>query len=271
MAPQSPAPASPGSSRAAPSAIIGGLVDAVAAANGGAQSVNSRDIRSVFECTQAPSLSFSEYMKRFRRFRQVDSLWVQAIVIAHRLQTKADTPINSHTVHRLMLTCFLCAAKLNIDNSEANKIVAGHGGVQTSELSFMETCLLIILDWTVLVSGEEWSLIMDNLDLLEAHAAAVRGSGGPATLLPEALARALDNLRGLPCAEGATVVHVPAPPSTTRTAGTFGGRCHERAQPRTEEPENDQLKSSASSAARRGNRLDAAMHFGRQVETQPAH
>eukprot|EP01062_Namystynia_karyoxenos_P051620 TRINITY_DN4063_c0_g1_i2.p1 TRINITY_DN4063_c0_g1~~TRINITY_DN4063_c0_g1_i2.p1 ORF type:complete len:307 (+),score=101.77 TRINITY_DN4063_c0_g1_i2:97-921(+) len=273
MAPQSPAPASPGSSRAAPSAIIGGLVDAVAAANGGAQSVNSRDIRSVFECTQAPSLSFSEYMKRFRRFRQVDSLWVQAIVIAHRLQAQADTPINAHTVHRLMLACFLCATKLNIDNSQANKIIAQNGGVETGDLTCMERCLLTLLDWTILVGGEEWSLIMDNLDQLEAHAAAVRGSEGPAPLLPEALARAIDDLRGAPRAEDAAVVFAPAPPSTSRDGGS-GGRSLQRALYHTEVPTVQQQMNRSSCPARRGNRLEEAMQFGRLVEgrceTQPA-
>eukprot|EP01062_Namystynia_karyoxenos_P051627 TRINITY_DN4063_c0_g1_i9.p1 TRINITY_DN4063_c0_g1~~TRINITY_DN4063_c0_g1_i9.p1 ORF type:complete len:277 (+),score=87.05 TRINITY_DN4063_c0_g1_i9:82-912(+) len=275
MPPQSPAGAAPESSGAAPFVIIGELIDAVAAAN--AKVVlpegDLLDLREVFECSAVPPQSFSAYMMRFRRYRQVDSLWVQALVLAHRLQTWEDVTITSHTMHRLMLTCFLCATKLNIDNSQANKIVAGHGGVPTSELSFMERCLLILLDWTVHVGGEEWSLIMDNLGMLEAHAAAVRGSEGPAPLLPEALARAIDDLRGAPRAEDAAVVFAPAPPSTSRDGGS-GGRSLQRALYHTEVPTVQQQMNRSSCPARRGNRLEEAMQFGRLVEgrceTQPA-
>eukprot|EP01062_Namystynia_karyoxenos_P074319 TRINITY_DN71204_c0_g1_i1.p1 TRINITY_DN71204_c0_g1~~TRINITY_DN71204_c0_g1_i1.p1 ORF type:complete len:268 (+),score=59.66 TRINITY_DN71204_c0_g1_i1:90-893(+) len=238
-----------------PTAVIGSLIDAVTTANVGVP-LDTLGMHSCFE-SSAVLQSFSEYMHRFRRFRSVDALWVQALVLAHRLQARMDLPITPENVHRLMLTCFLITAKLHIENSQANKIIGSAGGCPTDELTAMECALLTLMDWSVLVLPEEYSLVMDNLDMLEAHTAAV-GGGDVAPLLPEALAHMLDNRRAAVLARGSTklmirsgvsVRHSPAPPkrsSTSTSTSTSSGR--PQMQP-----------------ARRGGRLQEAVSFGRLV------
>eukprot|EP01062_Namystynia_karyoxenos_P077389 TRINITY_DN7786_c1_g1_i1.p1 TRINITY_DN7786_c1_g1~~TRINITY_DN7786_c1_g1_i1.p1 ORF type:complete len:381 (+),score=54.92 TRINITY_DN7786_c1_g1_i1:114-1145(+) len=176
--------------------VIGRLLDAVAEANKDVLPLtDDADPRSDFECVDIPNQKFSVFMRRMRRFRHADRLWLQALVLVHRLQFIARMSVTPYTVHRLMLTGFLLAAKLSYDANDVNVFVATRGGVALADLNCMEQSFLKLSQWHVIVWPEEGEVVTSSMAVLEAYAIACHNTGFAAAVFPAHVAQQLSLAR----------------------------------------------------------------------------
>eukprot|EP01062_Namystynia_karyoxenos_P059855 TRINITY_DN5127_c0_g1_i1.p1 TRINITY_DN5127_c0_g1~~TRINITY_DN5127_c0_g1_i1.p1 ORF type:complete len:310 (+),score=78.39 TRINITY_DN5127_c0_g1_i1:87-1016(+) len=270
-----------------PGEVVGMVVDSAAAANQGLAPTPQWDLRVDFECVRTPRQPFSIYMKRFAKFRRTDDLWVMALCLVHKLQITKDLHVRPHNVHRLLACALVVAIKLCFDCNTVNSLVAGFGGMQTADLSEMESSFLALAGWEINVWCEEYDVIMDNLDEIEEHAAKLCCAPSseqdsedrqPAMLLPESVARKLaaarDDIRNR-----MSILSVMSTPQALISPQWSVGLCTPmpptaaNAHPR---PSCGELNSRPSSTGRQSTdfvrsqrRMDEAVAHGRQVQALP--
>lgn len=118
-------------------------------------------VPSVFDGMEPAAMSIQDYLVRLCKYSYC-SPWtfpVMRVYIARfqaaRVRKGATPDITSHNVHRLVLTCFVVAAKLRDDVYYANAYYAQVGGVSLRDINALEAHLLTLLDWTTHVEPEE--------------------------------------------------------------------------------------------------------------------
>eukprot|EP01065_Artemidia_motanka_P019181 TRINITY_DN2273_c3_g1_i2.p1 TRINITY_DN2273_c3_g1~~TRINITY_DN2273_c3_g1_i2.p1 ORF type:complete len:233 (+),score=29.57 TRINITY_DN2273_c3_g1_i2:184-882(+) len=152
--------------------------------------------RSLFECTEPAPTSCHDYLVRLCKYGHCTK-WVFIVmaIYLNRYRHKTGAPLNSYTMHRLMLTSFVVAAKVRDDVYYANKYYATVGGVSVRDLNAMEATFLTVMDWDLHVDGDEFEASIGALsrgaphrsreDAGRSEAAAARGCTPPASPPPE--------------------------------------------------------------------------------------
>jgi len=116
--------------------------------------------QGLFHSSRAPSLSINDYLKRIcTLFRCSDACFVMALVYIDRAG-KADPSMTvcDLTVHRLLVTAVMLAAKFHDDLYYSNEHYAKVGGLSLKEVNCLESSMLKMLDWSVCVSTEDYEL-----------------------------------------------------------------------------------------------------------------
>eukprot|EP01062_Namystynia_karyoxenos_P079774 TRINITY_DN8476_c0_g1_i1.p1 TRINITY_DN8476_c0_g1~~TRINITY_DN8476_c0_g1_i1.p1 ORF type:complete len:240 (+),score=35.54 TRINITY_DN8476_c0_g1_i1:116-835(+) len=113
--------------------------------------------RSVFEGLEPAPTSAHDYLVRMCKYGHC-SPWVFPcmLIFMDRFRMYTDTVLTSFNVHRLMLTCFVVAAKLRDDVYYANKYYASIGGVALRDMNTMEAVFLTYVDWDLHVSRQSF-------------------------------------------------------------------------------------------------------------------
>lgn len=84
------------------------------------------------------------------------------------MQSHAEIALTSLTVHRVLITAVMLAAKLMDDKYYNNAFYAKIGGVSTCELNHMELEMLRMLDYRTFVSSSRVHELLGRLEVFQA-------------------------------------------------------------------------------------------------------
>ncbi|KAJ0946378.1 putative cyclin [Helianthus annuus] len=113
----------------------------------------TKDVITVFHGSRAPALSIKEYVDRIFKYSHCSpSCFVVAHVYMDRFIQCGNVNLTSLSVHRLLITSIMLAAKFIDDAFYNNAYYAKVGGVTTAELNRLEMKFLFGLDFRLHVS-----------------------------------------------------------------------------------------------------------------------
>lgn len=114
------------------------------------------------------------------------------------VQSHAELAVTSLTVHRLVITAVMLAAKLMDDNYYNNAFYAKIGGVTLSELNHMELEMLRMLDYRIVVSSSRLHELLGRLEVFQAPGRIVSVlCRKRSSYMPDSSSAALPSLVGL--------------------------------------------------------------------------
>lgn len=111
-----------------------------------------------FHSKQCPQISISNYLLRIIKYACIDktALLMMLVYLDRLLHCKRATlTLNSLTVHRLVITAIVCAAKCNFDTFCTNAHYGKVGGISTREMNVLEMEFLAGLDYDLSLGGCE--------------------------------------------------------------------------------------------------------------------
>jgi len=111
-----------------------------------------------FHAVRAPELSIHDYLVRIATFFQCSpECFVLCLVYIDRLvKLHPEFSICNLSIHRLLVTSVMLAAKFFDDVYYPNSYYAKVGGVKTQELNSLEAQFLVMLDWRLHVMPQEY-------------------------------------------------------------------------------------------------------------------
>mmetsp|Transcript_25028 Transcript_25028/g.59119 ORF Transcript_25028/g.59119 Transcript_25028/m.59119 type:complete len:230 (-) Transcript_25028:158-847(-) len=142
---------------------------------------------TAFHALKAPAVAVPDYVERIRKYSLCSPCcFVIGLVFMDRyLQRNPDFILSSLSVHRLVLTSVLLAAKFLDDFYYNNSFWAKVGGIPVAELNALELELLFKLNFDLHVSVEEY--IRYRGTLLHSHQGGIEAAKKSATLCSEAM------------------------------------------------------------------------------------
>lgn len=145
-----------------------------------------------FHSNYAPSLGIGEYLARISKyFGCSESCYVLGLVYIDRiLMMHPSFGVGPRSIHRLVCTSVMVAAKFIDDEYLTNSYYSKVGGLKLQELNCLEANFLQLLRWRLQVDPEEYD---EYLALLRGHAHA--SENGQAS-------RLLRHAAGVPGADG---------------------------------------------------------------------
>jgi len=122
-----------------------------------------------FHAVRAPQLSIRDYMQRIATYFQCsDECFVLGLVYIDRIVKRhPEFVISNLSIHRLLVTSVMLAAKFFDDVYYSNAYYGKVGGVKTSELNALEAQFLKLIDWRLHVRPLEYDSY--RLRVLAAH------------------------------------------------------------------------------------------------------
>lgn len=115
---------------------------------------------SEFHSSAKPNISIYKYLERLRKyFGCSDECFVHALVYIDRIGTKNESMlVGELTVHRLLSTATMLAAKFHDDVFYANHYYGRASGMSLKEVNKLEVTMLKALEWKARVTVEEYEL-----------------------------------------------------------------------------------------------------------------
>jgi len=136
--------------------------------------VSSNEYRmTCFHAVRPPAMSIQDYFARIQRFFGCSgSCYVLGLLYLDRLMKRhPDYGMSSLSVHRLLITSIMVAAKFNDDVFYSNAYYAKVGGVKIPEINGLEFRFVQLLNWELHVQPEEYE-VYEKI-LLKAAAASM--------------------------------------------------------------------------------------------------
>lgn len=127
------------------------------------------DKPSSFHCRQTPPISIRAYVQRIAKHSKCSPVcFIMAWSYLKRIsQIHAELAVTSLTVHRLLITAIMLAAKLMDDKYYNNAYYAKIGGVATCDLNCMELDMLRLLDYRIVVTGPQIQQLLIRLEVFQ--------------------------------------------------------------------------------------------------------
>lgn len=124
--------------------------------------------RSFFQSERAPSISIRSYIARLDKYMLCSAeCFVLALIYIDRVSAiSQEFAVNSLTIHRVMLTGLVIAAKFFEDKFYTNSYYARVGGINTVELNKLELRFLTDVNFTLYVSEDEYTSYFDRLMMM---------------------------------------------------------------------------------------------------------
>ncbi|KAG9156994.1 hypothetical protein Leryth_009049 [Lithospermum erythrorhizon] len=114
-----------------------------------------KDVISIFHGSRPPSLGIQQYIDRIFKYACCSpSCFIVAHVYVERFMERNNVCLTSLSIHRLLITSIMVAAKFVDDAFFNNAYYARVGGVTTAELNKLEMEFLFGLDFRLHVSME---------------------------------------------------------------------------------------------------------------------
>ncbi|KAL5229661.1 hypothetical protein ABZP36_028437 [Zizania latifolia] len=114
-----------------------------------------KESSTIFHGQRAPDLSIKLYTERIFKYSDCSpSCFVLALIYMERYLQQPHVYMTSLSVHRLLITCVVVAAKFTDDAFFNNAFYARVGGISTVELNRLELDLLFNLDFRLKVNLE---------------------------------------------------------------------------------------------------------------------
>lgn len=112
-----------------------------------------------FHTIRPPAISVREYLVRLENYmRCSEECYLLALIYIDRIVNREpDIVINSHCIHRLILTGVVIAAKFVDDVYYKNTYYAHVGGIPIRELNLLEHQFLSFLDFNLYVTYEDFN------------------------------------------------------------------------------------------------------------------
>ena len=110
-----------------------------------------------FTALSEPNISIRDYIERLYKYSKcsVECLILSIIYIDRFIQS-SNIQVNSLTIHRVLLTSVVLAAKTFDDNFYTNNHYARVGGVPVEELNCLEIEFLFTINFSLYVSCEDY-------------------------------------------------------------------------------------------------------------------
>jgi len=147
-----------------------------------------------FHARAAPAISVHDYIARIaKHFRCSDECFVLASVYLDRVAKQNPAfAVNKLSVHRLLLTSVVVAAKFFDDMFFTNAFYARVGGVSPGDLNEMEGQFLGLVQWRLHVLPEEYAQCCKRVLLVSRHERSGSGGqrGGSGTPRPDVIGEA---------------------------------------------------------------------------------
>lgn len=123
---------------------------------------------TVFHAQSTPEISVRDYLIRINKYGGFsNSVTVAALIYIDRvIEDNPHIVVSSRTVHRLLITAMLLAAKFNDDVHLGNAAFAQIGGIRTPELNRLEVHFLKLCQFNLVVSAE---LYATTVSAFETH------------------------------------------------------------------------------------------------------
>ncbi|MBA0827176.1 hypothetical protein Goarm_011971 [Gossypium armourianum] len=114
-----------------------------------------KDVITIFHGSRAPSLNLRQYVERiFKYCKCSNSCFVVAVIYIDRFLQRIDAYVTSLSVHRLLITSVMVAAKFMDDQHYNNAYYAKVGGISREEMNRLEMRFLFDLDFRLNVTTE---------------------------------------------------------------------------------------------------------------------
>lgn len=121
--------------------------------------INVRSLQ--FQCQSIPSITLLDYFQRLAKHSHVSAETVLlSVVQIAKFSALPDVHVTQLTLHRLLLTSLVVAAKFWDDRYLFNKRYAYLGGVETKDLNQMEIVFLALLSFDLYVSPYQYDEIL---------------------------------------------------------------------------------------------------------------
>ena len=187
------------------------LVASVAAANGAHMqrycTPAERVVTTAFHSSAVPPIPLADYGHRIAKYtNQPVAVAVAAVALMLRYQSacpRAEYALVPTNVHRLLFAASLVAAKTNSDVFYSNKYYAQVGGVPEAEAHKLEASLLDALNWSVLVSKDEYDAVLRAAGVTGSDAAAKKLTAIRPVVTFQAIVAAEQAAQCVPAAEEA--------------------------------------------------------------------
>lgn len=104
-----------------------------------------------------PDMAIPQYCERLAKyFRCCPTVYVCAFIYLDRIVSRSEVTVNPYTIHRLLITSFVVAAKYWEDSHYTNDYYAQVGGVDTADLNRLEWHMLGVLKFDLHVEEAEF-------------------------------------------------------------------------------------------------------------------
>jgi len=119
----------------------------------------------MFQCKSEPVLPIPKYIESLVISTLVsgEALMLGMAHLARFSKNVPSFPINSLTIHRLVLVALLCASKFHDDSYANNARYAKAGGIPTKELGKLEVEFLYLMKFNLYVSAVDYATLYQEL------------------------------------------------------------------------------------------------------------
>ncbi len=120
---------------------------------------------TLFHTSRHPSIGITDYFKRFVTYAEPsnEALILSLVYINILLATRPTFIVNSLTIHRLLTTSLVCAAKFFDDRFYNNAYYARIGGIPLRELNSLEIEFLCLINFDLHVNEKSYKHFYNQL------------------------------------------------------------------------------------------------------------
>ena len=121
--------------------------------------------KMVFSSKSIPSISLYDYLKRIQKYTQLEkSTLIITLILIDHICEKAHLTITYYNIHRILFGAVLISIKFNEDTIYDNRYYAEIGGVKLNELKMIEYAFLVLSNFNVYVTGDEYEHYKNYLE-----------------------------------------------------------------------------------------------------------
>jgi len=122
-------------------------------------------ILTIMDSETLPPISISQYISRLFKYSGAS---IQSVVCALILMVKycdclPNMILHSFNIHRMFVSCFRVASKIQDDTNLSNKSFAKIGGIELKEMNALEIDICVGLNFEIIVSKEEYENMLNVL------------------------------------------------------------------------------------------------------------
>ena len=113
---------------------------------------------TIFHGVEEPEICISDYIRRIVKYCGLEEteFMIAMLYIRRLIRTCPHFPFSGRSIHRTILTAVLVATKMHRDTPYTNAFYAHVGGIEAAELARLERCILVLLEYRLFVSVDEY-------------------------------------------------------------------------------------------------------------------
>ena len=121
--------------------------------------------KMIFSSKSIPSISILDYLKRIQKYTQLEkSTLIITLILIDHICEKAHLTITYYNIHRILFGAIIISIKFNEDTIYDNRYYAEIGVVKLNELKMIECTFLVLSNFNVYVTGDEYEHYKNYLE-----------------------------------------------------------------------------------------------------------